>query len=77
MTTRAQEVLEKAVGLPPVERAELVEGILASFDFPSRPDIDASWAREAEERIDAYERGEITAVPASAVFEAIENKRSA
>jgi putative addiction module component (TIGR02574 family) len=71
MTTRAQEVLEKAVGLPPDERAELVEGILASFDFPSRPDIDEAWAREAEDRIDAYERGEIPAVPASTVFETI------
>ena len=48
MTTRAQEVLEKAVGLPPVERAELVEGILARFNFPSRSDIDAAWARETE-----------------------------
>ena len=55
MTTETQQVLEKAVGLPPIERAELVEGILASFDFPSRADIDAAWAREAEERIDAWQ----------------------
>ncbi|MBP7828889.1 MAG: addiction module protein [Kiritimatiellae bacterium] len=76
MTTQAQQVLEKAVGLPPIERAELVEGILSSFDFPSREAIDAAWAREAEDRIDAYERGNIAAIPASEVFEKIEKKYS-
>ncbi len=76
MTTHAQQVLKEAVGLPPVERAELVEGILSSFDFPTRAAIDAAWAREAEHRIDAYERGEIAAISASRVFEKIEKKYS-
>lgn len=76
MTTQAQQVLEKAVGLPPMERAELVERILASFDCPSRVDVDAAWAQEAEDRIDAYGRGEIAAVPASQVFDRIAKKHS-
>ncbi len=76
MTTQAQQVLEKAVGLSPIERAELVEGILSSFDFPSRADNDAAWAREVEDRIDAHERGEIAAIPASKVFETIDKKYS-
>jgi putative addiction module component (TIGR02574 family) len=74
MTTQAQQVLEEAVGLPPIERAELVEGILSSFDFPARAAIDAAWAQEAEDRLDAYERGDIAAIPASKVFEKIEKK---
>ena len=77
MTTQAQQVLKEAVGLPPIERAELVEGILSSFDSPSRTDIDAAWAREAEDRIDAYVRGDIAAIPASKVFEKIEKKYTA
>ena len=44
--------------------------------LPSRADIDAAWAREAEDRIDAYERGDIAAIPASQVFERIEKKFS-
>ena len=77
MTTETQHVLKKAVGLPPIERAELVEGILSSFDFPPRAEIDAAWAREAEDRIDAYDRGEIAGIPAAAtVFEKIEKKCS-
>jgi putative addiction module component (TIGR02574 family) len=76
MTTQAQQVLDKAIGLPPIERAELVEAILASFGLPARAEIDAAWAQEAEDRVDAYDRGEITGIPASRVFEEIEKKYS-
>ena len=30
------EILTKALELPPMERAELVESLLSSFEFPSR-----------------------------------------
>jgi len=74
MTIEVQQVLEKATGLSPMARAELVEGILASFDFPGRAEIDAAWAREAELRIEAFNRGEIPTIPADQVFEKIERK---
>ena len=59
-----------------MERAELVEQILSSFDFPSRNEIDALWAKEAEDRIDAYDQGKIKAIPASRVFERINRPKS-
>ena len=77
MTPQTKHVLEKALDLPPIERAELVENILASFNFPARAEIDAAWAQEAEDRIDAYDRGDIAAIPAAKVFEKIEKKYSA
>ncbi len=46
--------------LPADERAEIAELLLRSFDAPDQPEIDAAWARESEERIAAFERGEIT-----------------
>ena len=76
MTAQTQQVLEKAIHLPPVERAELVEQILSSFDFPSRDEIDALWAEEAEDRIDAYDQGKIKTIPASQVFEKINRQKS-
>lgn len=76
MTAQTQQVLENAIHLPPVERAELVEQILSSFDRPSRDEIDALWAKEAEDRIDAYEQGKIKAIPASQVFERINRQKS-
>ena len=75
MAKPSKQILAEAMKLPPVERAELVENLLASFEFQSRRKIDALWAEEAEERIDAFERGEMAAIPARDVFEEIEKNR--
>ena len=69
MTERSKRVLAEALALPPIERTALVEELLSSFDFPARHEVDALWAMEAEDRIDAYERGELRASPAKAVFD--------
>ena len=54
--------------MSPLERAGLIEQILASFSFPERRAIDERWATEAEDRIGAYEQGKIRAKPAREVF---------
>lgn len=72
MSPQADRVLPDALKLSPVERAELIEKLLASFSFPDRKAIDELWAAEAEDRIDAYERGEIKSKPAADVFARIE-----
>ena len=66
-----QEVLNEALSLPPIERAALIEELLSSFDFPDRERLDRLWAAESEDRIDAYDRGELTATPLESVFEKI------
>jgi len=75
MSRQGKQILAEALNLPPIERAEIVEELLSSFEFPSRKTIDELWAQEAESRIDAYERGEITAIPAKEVFENIEKRK--
>jgi putative addiction module component (TIGR02574 family) len=75
MSPRAHEVLAEALKLSPMERAELVEQILSSFEFPDREKIDQLWATEVEDRISAYDRGEIATTSASQVFEEIEKDR--
>lgn len=72
MSAEGKRILDDALELPPVERAELVEEILSSFDFPARQEVDALWAKEAEDRIDAYERGEAKSRPADEVFNSID-----
>ena len=72
MPKHAEHILAEALELPPVERAELVENILSSFEFQSRNTIDALWAQEAKDRIDAFERGEMAAIPAKDLFAEIE-----
>ncbi len=72
MPKHAKRILADALELPPVERAELVESLLSSFEFQSRKAIDALWAQEAKDRIDAFERGEMAGIPARDVFAEIE-----
>jgi putative addiction module component (TIGR02574 family) len=72
MSTEGKRILNDALELPPVERAELVEELLSSFDFPARKEVDALWAKEAEDRIEAYERGETKSRPAGEVFETLD-----
>ena len=72
MPQHAKRILADALELPPLERAELVENLLSSFEFQSRKAIDALWAQEAEDRIDAFERGEMVGISARDVFEEIE-----
>ena len=57
----AETLAQKAVRLRPAERLRLVEAILFSLDKVD-PDIERSWAAEAEARYEAYKRGEIEAV---------------
>lgn len=68
MTEQSRRVLTDALSLSPMERAELVEQILASFDFSARPTIDEAWSAEVEDRLRAYECGDMEAISADAVF---------
>lgn len=74
MTKTSETILAEALKLPPAERAELADHILASFEPADGKTIDALWAEEAESRIDAYEKGKIASFPASQVFSEIPKK---
>jgi putative addiction module component (TIGR02574 family) len=67
MTFAAAELASLAAKLPPSDRLELVETILATLDKPD-PEIVAAWAKEADDRLAAYRRGELAAVDESEVF---------
>ncbi len=74
MSNRSAQVFQEALSLSLDERAELVERLLSSLDTPERQRIDALWAQEAEDRLEAFERGEIKTISAKEVFGKI-NKR--
>jgi len=62
------KILEEALTLKPAEKAELIDRLLSSLDKRDA-EIDELWAKEAENRIDAYERGEIKAIALEKVLE--------
>lgn len=67
MNPTAEALSAQAVQLPPEERMALVERILDSLDEPDYS-LDALWAKEADDRLAGYRRGEIRAVALSDVI---------
>jgi putative addiction module component (TIGR02574 family) len=55
------DVLKETMTLAPSQKAELIDILISSLDEPDKH-IDKLWAKEAESRIDAYERGKIKVV---------------
>ncbi len=74
MSEIAEKLIQQALGLPADQRAEFAERLLSSLE-PPLSSIDQLWAQEAEDRVDAYERGELDAIPAKDVFNAIKNRK--
>lgn len=56
-----KEILKEALSLSSNEKVELVDELLVSLDKPS-PEIEKTWAEEAEKRIDAIDQGKIKTV---------------
>jgi putative addiction module component (TIGR02574 family) len=74
-------ITSAALALPPESRAVLAEALLDSLD-PSDDIISSDdsttfreeWEREIEDRIDAFERGEVQAIPLDEVMRSIGTK---
>ena len=56
MPADPKQILQSALALPDVERATIVESLLATLVQPDAV-IDARWAEEAEERLAAIDAG--------------------
>ncbi len=54
-----QNEIEK---LEPAEKASLIDLLWDSLDDDRLQETEAKWAAESEDRIDAFERGELSAV---------------
>ena len=70
-TLEKEKILSEVLKLSPIDRAQLIEDVLSSFEFTTRKDIDEVWANEIEDRIDAYEQGKIKSKSAKEVFKKI------
>lgn len=56
-----ENILKKALSLNPCEKAHIIDTLISSLDNPDK-ELDELWAKEAENRIDAYDQGKIKAV---------------
>jgi putative addiction module component (TIGR02574 family) len=67
MDKTARALSDAARNLSPDERLELVDQILESLDEPNS-ELDVLWAKEAEDRLVAYRRGDLQAIPMTEVL---------
>ena len=68
MIRNSAKVTDQAMSLPPRSRAKLAEQLLDSLDGPRQKEWADAWAKESEDRIDAYDKGELKAIPGKVVF---------
>ncbi|OIQ77619.1 putative addiction module component [mine drainage metagenome] len=68
MSNLLVELSQRARTLPPEERAQLAEDLLASLQEDGNPEIEAAWDEEICKRLDEIERGVAKLVPAEEVF---------
>ncbi|NET61673.1 MAG: addiction module protein [Symploca sp. SIO2E6] len=68
MAETTQKILQEALTLSPIERALLIDHLVASLDRPD-PKLDKLWIEEAENRLKAYNSGELESVTAELVFQ--------
>lgn len=62
-----EDIVTAARKLSPAARLKVVEEILDSVDVADAT-VDAAWAREAEDRVAAYRRGDLRALSLSDVL---------
>ena len=61
MSITVEELEAEALGLPTVQRARLVERLIASLD--SDPDVENAWTEEVERRHAEIESGAVSLLP--------------
>ena len=62
MSERTESVINEALSLPPVERAELIERLYDSMRSEREREIEQAWAQESERRIDELQTGKDSTV---------------
>lgn len=74
MSTDLKELEEKAMRLPPRQRAELAERLISSLDRLDDAEYEHLWVEEAARRYQEYEKGNISSRSAEDVFRNARNK---
>ena len=63
MTQEADDLLRKALTLPPEDRAELAGSLISSLDAPAEAGVEEAWNEEIARRIQDLDSGKAKTVP--------------
>lgn len=68
-----KDILEAIFSLPPTDRIEIIETVMDDFGNPETKELEKIWADEADKRIDAFLKNEVSTIPAEDVFNSLIN----
>jgi len=63
MEKTAQSLFDEAMGLSEADRADLAGALLRSLEPREEVEVEAAWRKEVAGRIQAYDAGEVEAIP--------------
>jgi putative addiction module component (TIGR02574 family) len=66
--TTTDNIFKETLTLRPSEKAQLIDKLISTLDKHDK-EIDELWAKEAEDRIDAYDQGKLKAVSLEKVLQ--------
>lgn len=62
-----KEIIKEVIAMSPAKQAELLDLLIRVLDKPDEK-LDRLWAKEAESRLDAYQRGDLRALSVEEVL---------
>ena len=74
MSQASDGIFEAALSLPHARRVDLAEKLIESLDDEEQARIDAAWRKEVRRRYEAYQRGEIKAIPGEQVMQELKTR---
>jgi putative addiction module component (TIGR02574 family) len=63
MSPEIEELLKKAMALPPAARADLASSLIDSLDQTVDDDVEAAWQQEIAHRVEELESGKVKTIP--------------
>jgi len=72
MAATVEQIEAEALSLPIEDRARLAEHLIASLDADA--EIEKTWSKEIERRVQALDSGSVKSIPAAEVFAEIRNR---
>ena len=71
-----KEIISAALIMPTESRIAIIDHLVASLTETEKDETETLWAKEAEDRISAYDRGEINSAPGDQVLRNIMSEDS-
>lgn len=68
MSTLSEKIINEASQLTPMEKAEIIDRIIESFDNEPDEGIKKAWAEEAEHRLALHKKKDSEPIPEDEVF---------